>query len=153
MKLLSLKPTINKVSTYIRNAKIEAKEKEIRSLVNLKEVTQPDAYEQLYEAREVLANYAKANNVRFIFETATKNVKPNEKRINVFAINQRHLDGKRINSDTKATEIVCRERPKFFQDKDGVDYTHKCIDWREDNFLRRVYRAVQYLTESVNKQG
>ena len=77
MKLLSLKPTINKVSTYIRNAKIEAKEKEIRRFVNLKEVTQPDAYKQLYEAREVLANYAKANNVRFIFETATKNVKPN----------------------------------------------------------------------------
>lgn len=151
MKLLSLKPTINKVSTYIRNAKIEAKEKEIRRFVNLKEVTQPDAYKQLYEAREVLANYAKANNVRFIFETATKNVKPNEKRINIFALNQRHLNGKHINSDTKATEVVYREKSRFLQDKDGIDYMHKCKNYQEDNFLRRVYRTVQYLTESINQ--
>mgnify|MGYP003484064315 CR=1 FL=1 len=42
MKLLSLKPTINKVSTYIRNAKIEAKEKEIHRIIT--EGTMKTAY-------------------------------------------------------------------------------------------------------------
>ena len=150
MKLLNLKPFINKIGTSVRNLKIEAKEKEICSLVNLEEVTQLDAYKQLYDAREVLANYAKANNVKYCFKTSTKNVQTEEQKISIFVTNQSHLNFKNINSDVKTTEIVYNDRPKYLQNKDGLDYMYKCRNLYEDNFLRRVYRAVQSVTESIS---
>ena len=141
-----IKSAINKIQTQVRNTRINAKEKEIRRLVDLREVIQPDAYKHLYEAREVLANYAKANNVRYTFITATKNVKPNEKKIFIYAINDKHLTFKRIDSDTKKVEIAYKNNVNFLQDKEVIDHKHSY----EDNFLRRVYRTVQKMTTSLN---
>ena len=141
-----IKSAINKIQTQVRNTRINAKEKEIRRLVDLREVTQPDAYKQLYDARELLANYAKANTVRYTFITATKNVKPNEKKIFIYAINDKHLTFKRIDSDTKKVEIAYKNNVNFSQDKEVIDHKHSY----EDNFLRRVYRTVQKMTTSLN---
>lgn len=147
MKLSANKSPISKLNKFIENYKYEKHQKELNRLVNLENVTQADAHAQLYDAREVLANYAKANNVRLSFRTVP------EEKLSITVMNKQNVHNGTINSDTSAIETVERPIERMLEDKDGLNYIWKGKESHEDNFLKRVYRQIDMLTYSIKPKN
>ena len=55
---------VNNIIRKIQVNKIERREAEIRKYLSFECINNPTIKNELYDAREILANYAKANNVR-----------------------------------------------------------------------------------------
>ena len=61
MKTIKL---VSNVVQKIKNIKIEKKQAEIKRYISYELVNNSEIKQEIYDAREILANYAKANNVR-----------------------------------------------------------------------------------------
>lgn len=148
---ISLKTTINNVKKNIKNIKYEQKQKELDKWVNIKEVKQPEAFSELYSAREILANYAKANNIKLTFVTKPIDKYGQRPNLTIWGKQNNHLTMRNVNADTKAITTVERHKKLMLQDKDGLDYMVKVKDTKEETFLKRVYRGVEGLKNDFKK--
>ncbi|MCM1266072.1 MAG: hypothetical protein NC200_07725 [Candidatus Gastranaerophilales bacterium] len=146
------KSPISQIKTAIRNYKYEKHEKELNKLVNLEDVQQPDAYRQLFEARELLARHAKANKVSLQFITPPSSSEKDAKNLAIFVNGDYNYVSARINSDTNAIETVQRPIYRMLEDKDGLNYQSVCMESHEDNFLKRVYRKTDELISRLNNK-
>lgn len=132
---------IKRISTGLRQAgyKMTKNHMPIEKFVNIQgEFINNDAVNQMYQARGVLANYAKNKAVRIdIYETPD-------------SFDKGHDYSKRM--VVRITNLI--NGNKTLQNTIGSDvnqiYLHKTKkSTTEDNFLRYLYRNIQELTEKV----
>ena len=140
----------NAAETLIQKArqiKIDKKEAEIAKYASVEGVRQTSAYQTLYDAREILANYAKANNVKVVFESFPPSDKI-KKSDDLIKVTVSGLRGNQVNlvSTSETPNIVQRKRSILLQGKDGLNYVYSSVESHEDTFLRRIYRAVENMT-------
>ncbi len=143
MKIEKLQSTFPRITKAIENYRYTKHKAELDSLVDLSGAYN-DAHIQLINAQEGLANYAKAKNVRISFNNMLM-----ERSMNITITNK---EGKQANAviNSKTDEIETIERPikRILENKDGTNYQAMGTESHEDNFLRRVYRTVETLTNS-----
>ena len=147
---MNLKKVCQQVVQKCRNVKIDRKEAEIAKYVNINEVRQSEVYKTLYDAREVLANYAKANNVNIVFKSipATAERPIADRMIKVVVKGERKLDVNLLDIE-KDVIVSMRKNPSRLINKEGNDYMYNGTIACEDNLLRRVYRLVANMTEKT----
>ena len=140
---------LTNIAEKARIAKLERHEKQINKLVNIENVT-GEARGILYDAREVLANYAKANNIRINFKTYPKahftNVEGEGLRVGVIRTKEKMA----IDCMVPATLEPLKTTKKnlvITTDKDGLNHLRTGVITEEDTLLRRIYKAVEYLTK------
>lgn len=142
MKIPSIQSTFSQIRNY-------RKKKDIAELNRLTDLSGAfgDAHSQLLSAQEGLANYAKAKNIRISFNNMLLK--------DFMDITVTHTNGKQakstINAKTDELETVERSVVRMLEDKDGVNYIGHGVESHEDNFLRRVYRTVEMLTNSIKQ--
>lgn len=107
-----------------------------------------DAHKELLGAQSGLASYAIAKNIRMSFNNMLLR--------NFMDVTITHENGKQaksvINSNVNEIETVERQRMVMLENKDEVNYAAIGTESHEDNFLRRVYRTVETLTNLLQKQ-
>lgn len=145
MKKLSINKAIRDVKTYISKVQYDKKQKEINRLINIEGVTQPDAYMELYSARDILANYAKANNLKLSFKTVASDAYSSTPRLAIMAQKKNVVSEAAVNADTKAITAVVRDKGLMLENKDNLQYSVKTRDVQEDTFIRRVFRTIEQL--------
>lgn len=145
MKIPKIKQPIKAIGTKIKNIRIEKQQAEINRYINIESGQNNDAYKQIFTAQEMLANYAKAKDVKIhIADTPTSG----GKLINIEVLKR---DGntkvESINADTKLTLMTERDNKRLLENRDGLDYQVNGKLKSEDTFLRNLYRVVENLTE------
>lgn len=150
MKVPNIKQPIRAIGSKIKNLRIEKHQEEINKYINIEAGQSNDAYSQIFTAQEMLANYAKAKNVRIkIGDTPTSD----GKLINIEVLKQDKNIGKveSINADTTLVLQAEKSNPRFLKNHDGLDYRFHGKLTSEDTFLKNLYRVVENLTNSVLK--
>ncbi len=150
MKVPNIKQPIRAIGSKIKNLRIEKHQEEINKYINIEAGQSNDAYSQIFTAQEMLANYAKAKNVRIkIGDTPTSD----GKLINIEVLKQDKNIGKveSINADTTLVLQAEKSNPRFLKNHDGLDYRFQGKLTSEDTFLKNLYRVVENLTNSVLK--
>lgn len=117
------------------------------------------AFNQVYAAREIIANFAKKNNVRVdicnIHKKDSKDVPTLGEKILVIvnSLQKPKADNRIISVDTG------RVYPKYTYDKKvisenayGAQKTVLGRHYTEDTFLRHLYRCIAELTDNVSKK-
>ena len=135
---MNIKATGELLIQKYRNFKINKKEAQIAKLVDLKDVHQKDIQNVLYDAREVLANYARAKNV---------SIPQANKLLQVSVCGKNNHP--QVNIINFAEPIKVHTTPQKIEY--GNPYTHDCIYKCEDNFLRSVYRLIGEMTSRIVK--
>ena len=130
------------LSTSVKTFRYNRQMKSLNNLVNISEVTDSDVYNQLYSARECLANYAKANKVRLAFSSSNENnAKLPLKVVVKKAKSEQILNSGFVDTDVNKTSIL------YLHNSSPVLHNASF----EDTYLRRVYRAVAGLINPFNK--
>ena len=153
MKIPSVKQVATQVSNYIRNSKIEKHEAKLANFVVIKDLTQKNAEEAIYEAREILANYAKANNVKIYFQSfpKTEPAFPLANRfIGLSVTRGRKVEVEFVPADVSGTYKKVTKHQALLENKDGFNYVSSCENSTEDTFIRHIYRCVEKLTNKIN---
>lgn len=103
---------------------------------------------ELYGAKDVLENYAKAKNIKIKFFSDIND--KNEDILRVYVSDKKGKFVKHImNGDVADISVIERTRKVMLEDKDGCNYIAKGIETHEQSFIQRVYRAVECLTYSL----
>ena len=152
---------IKRISTGLRQAgyKMTKNHMPIEKFVTIQgEFINNDAVNQMYQARGVLANYAKNKAVRIdIYETPDSFDKGHDysKRMVLRItnlINGNKTQQRTISSDTNQIKIHRLKRDYWFKMGQSDEcYIKEIENTTEDNFLRNLYRNIQEMTEKVRK--
>ncbi|MCM1003201.1 MAG: hypothetical protein NC408_02540 [Candidatus Gastranaerophilales bacterium] len=136
---------IPKISKMVENYRYNKHQQELNRLVKIED-TSETVREELYSAREILANYAKAKKISMEFSnTLNQLLVLVSDRTGKFA-------EKLISADTTKVSTVERERECLLENSDGVNYIGHGVESHEDTFLRSVYRTVEELTYALTKK-
>lgn len=141
---------VTHLTQNIRNYKIQKKENEIKKYFSYEFIENPEIEQEIYGAREILANYAKANNVRIALLTSPK--KMDSLELSVKPSNSLESLHKTIPA-TKEPLIVKEEIEYTSRNKDGSIEKRVMHNTYEDNLLRRIYRAVEQLTNKTKTEN
>ena len=137
------------VAQKIRNCKIQKKEAEINKYLSYEFIDNSEIKQEIYEAREILANYAKANNVRIALFTTPKKMNSLELSVTPFS----SFDSLHKTIPTTKEPLVVREKIEYTSvGKDGSIEKREMYNSYEDNLLRRIYRAVEQLTNRTKTE-
>ena len=149
MNIKNLKQPIKAIGTQIKNMRIEKHQAEINKYVNITPGQSDEAYKQIITAQEMLANYAKANNVKInIGDCATSK----GKLINVEVTTHKYITlGETISADTNRVLQAERSNIRFSENKEGLSYLSNGKFTCEDTFLKNLYRIVSNLTIYIKK--
>lgn len=139
---------IPRIAEKIRVAKLERREAQVKTYLSFERVKSPEIKQELHDAREVLANYAKANNVTI---NVSDWLPENQIRIGITNFNTMN-SAMRVISTTKEPLIRKKTFNIMTTDHDGLNHVRKGCRSFEDTFLRRVYKVVEELTSTVNNQ-
>lgn len=153
MKVSSIKGLTKNLSEKIKTIKIEKHQKEVESLVRIypEKAVETDAFKQLYNAREVLANYAKANNIQMSFIASSQKGNPQNIVVSVYSKNAAPLD-KKVSFDTSVLYPKEKLTKRMLENKEtGLNYIAEMKSSTEDTFLRHIYRTVEELTNQIKK--
>ena len=106
-----------------------------------------DAYNELYKAQDILANYAKAKKVKIGFNSS--NPAPQNNITVSVSRKKKPLQHEDIPADVNAIYVQenCSKYALF--NKAGRDFIADGIERREDTFLRHVYRVIEKLTKQA----
>ena len=144
MNVRNLKQPIRAIGTKIKNLRIEKHQNEINKYVNITPGENDKAYEQIFTAQEMLANYAKAKNVKINIHDAETS---GGKLINIEVTKPNHTTlGECVNADTKLILNAERDNTVLLEDKDGLNHIVKSKITSEDSFLKNIYRIVENFT-------
>ncbi len=147
MKIPGVNSAYSKVSKSIAAYKSVKKQAKLNKLVDIESVT-PEIRGYLQPVQEMLANYAKANNVRLTIETPS----PEFDAMCITVQNKvKGLKSSMIDGNPKASQYVERSRKRMLEDSDGCNYIANGFELHQDNLLRRIYRTVEILTHALNK--
>jgi len=130
----------------IRNCKIQKKEAEINKYLSYEFINNSEIKQEIYKVREILANYAKANNVRIALLTTPKKMDSLELSVTPFS----SFDSLHKTIPTTKKPLVVREKIEYTSvGKNGSIEKRELYNTYEDNLLRRIYRAVEQLTNQT----
>jgi len=146
MKTIKL---VSNVVQKIKNIKIEKKQAEIKRYISYELVNNPEIKQEIYDAREILANYAKANNVRVALLNNAR--KKGTLEVIVSPLNSLDSLYKSI-PETKDATIVKENFKYTLIGKDGQNRICEGVRTCEDNLLRRIYRTVEELTQRTKTE-
>lgn len=145
---VNLKTAINGVANKIQKIKIDKKEAHIRSLVKLDDVKNANVHHTLYNAREVLANYAKSKGITIGFNTTSYHQGDD-------------MLGIIVEKAGKPTKLLAREIPigestykkvvslPIENNETGVEHFRDFVYEYQDSFLRGVYRKIEGLVKEL----
>ena len=153
MKGLSIKHPISIIGARIRNTRLERHQAKLNELVSIEHGRNKDAYNKIFDAQEILANYAKAKNVRININDAANS---EGKLINIEVKKDNITLGEFVSSDTSRIVTAERDNKRFLENKDGLNYFSDGKFTSEDTFLKNIYRVVENLTKvlySFNVSG
>ena len=137
------------VAQKIRNCKIQKKEAEIKKYLSYEFINNSEIKQEIYEAREILANYAKANNVRIALLTNSKKMGSLELSVTPF----NSFDSLHETIPITKEPLVVRKKIEYvLPRKDGSIEKREMYSTYEDNLLRRIYRAVEQLTNRTKTE-
>lgn len=152
----------NSIENQIAKNKLTRHSKEINKYVKIHDVnTYGDSFNQMYNAREVMANYAKNNGVSIDIYDAKKLLEDDESvspiiendfsdKLNVIVTNI--LNGKSkakiVSANTDKTYPKIAEVPIVLT-SDNIEHMRKGTRQTEDSFIRNLYRNIEYLTNHV----
>ncbi len=143
MNIKNIKQPIHAIGSKIKNMRIEKHQAEINKYVKIEQGKNDDAYKQIFTAQEMLANYAKAKNIKInISDTPTSS----GKLINVDVTKNHITFGESINADTSLILNAERSNVRMLENKDGLNYLNRGKFTSEDTFLKNLYRVIQNLT-------
>lgn len=159
---MKIQKMINIAENQINKQKIINKNNLINKYVKIHDVnTYGDSFNQMYNAKEVMANYAKNNGVSIDIYDAKKLLDDDEyvspiiendfsDKLNVIVTNL--LNGKSkakiVSANTDKTYPKIAEVPIVLT-SDNVEHMRKGIRQTEDSFLRNLYRNIENLTNYV----
>lgn len=145
MKVAKITQPIKAIGTKIKNQRIEKHQAEINKYVNITPGQNGEAYKQIITAQEMLANYAKAKNIKInIYDAATSN----GKLIDIAVSKPGNASAVEcINADTGMILKAERSNTRMLENKDGLNYESRGKITSEDTFLKNLYRVVENLTE------
>jgi len=152
---INLKSAIETVGQKINAAKINKKEAQIKEFVNLDGINRSKEFNTLYDAREILANYAKAKGVRVSFHTfAPQNEglkhTQGDNLIEIIVTGSNNKTKTNLINTSKEPSVVEAPVYRLLPIKDAnVEYLHKGKITCEDNFLRRVYRTFETMVKNI----
>ena len=145
---MKLQKISTKIAEKIRIAKLERREAQVKKYLSFERIKNPELKQEIYDAREVLANYAKANNVRINLSEGLT-----EKDINIGVIHFNTMNcAVRDVPATKESLVIGKTLDFMTTDKDGINHIRKGYHSTEDTFLRRIYKTVEHLTNIVTTQ-
>lgn len=152
MKVPSIKGSIKNITEKLKTMKYEKHQKEIENLVRIhpEKAAETDAFKQIYDAREVLANYAKANDIYMSFIAYSPKGNAKNIIVSVYGKNTLPLNQK-VSLDTSVIYPKEKYTKHILEDKDGLNNIRETRNSTEDNFLRHIYRTVEELTKQIKK--
>ena len=165
---MNISKIFNRIETQVEKHKLNKKITEINNYVKLHDVnTYGDSFNQMYNAREVMANYAKKKGVSIDIYDAKKLLEDDESispaiannfsdKINLIVTNI--LNGKSqskiVSANTDKTFPKVREKKVMIPiSEDGTERIGITISKTEDSFIRNLYRNIEYLTNSVTAKN
>ena len=149
-------------------AKVAKQEEYINRFVRIHDVnTYGDSFNQMYTARETLANYAKDKGVTIDIHDARKlleddeSVSPileNKFAEKLYVVVTNLLSGKSktkfVDADTDKLYPKVAQRPIIIPNvKDYTDVARQSVRNTEDTFLRNLYGNIEELTEKVTSKN
>ena len=155
--MLKITPKINQA---INNIKRQRQEKLINKHVDIENVSDINTYRALYKVRDGLANYAKYNNVKIQFSTPKHynygyqnplEIKVARELKEKFKTVGEHREFQTIDGDVNSIHTVIKNSERMLENKDGLNYIVKTENRQQDNFLRQVYRNVEFLTKELER--
>ena len=158
----------NRIERQIEKHKLNKRISEINNYVKIHDVnTYGDSFNQMYNAREVMANYAKKKGISIDIYDAKKLLEDDEfvspvienkfsDKLNVIVTNL--LNGKSeskiVSANTDKTYKKIAEIPIVVSTKpDNLDIMRKGTRQTEDSFIRNLYRNIEFLTNSVIRKN
>ena len=162
---MKISKILNTVENKITQNKILKNDARINRYINIHDTTASDSFEKMYNAREVIANYAEKNGVMIdIYDaknlTDRTNSRPSynnnlSEKINIIVTNL--LNGKSKAQIIEADTDKIYPKSNFIQISTINPNSHKIVYKNvnmnsEDNFLRHLYRNIEYLTNCVTKK-
>ncbi len=154
MKIQSIKGYAKNFAEKINTIKYEKHQKEIENLVRIhpEKAAETDAFKQIYGAREVLANYAKANGIQMSFIASSPKGKAENIIVNVYDKNVTPLNQK-VSLDTSIIYPKEKSKKRMLENKEtGLNYIVEMKSGTEDTFLRHIYRTVEELTNQIKSR-
>lgn len=159
---MKIQKMINIAENQINKQKLINKNNLINKYVKIHDVnTYGDSFNQMYNAREVMANYAKNNGVSIDIYDAKKLLDDDESvspiiendfsdKLNVIVTNL--LNGKSkakiVSANTDKTYPKIAEVPIVLT-SDNIEHMRKGIRRTEDSFIRNLFRNIENLTNYV----
>lgn len=161
---MNISKIFNRIETQVEKHKLNKKITEINNYVKIHDVnTYGDSFNQMYNAKEVMANYAKKKGVSIDIYDAKKLLEDDESvspiiennfsdKLNVIVTNL--LNGKSkskiISANTDKTfPKVCEKQVIIPIVTDGLERVGEIVSQTEDTFLRNLYRNIEKLTNTV----
>lgn len=146
---------LNQVQNKINIHNYEKQQKFINHYVNIENTTNNlPAMKEIYQAREILANYASNKGVRLDIVDSAQTAEKTSDKLLVKVTNI--LSGRKAEAEVAAdtTAIYPKEKANkclLHNSESGCEYQYTGKNYIEDNFLRNLYRNIEILTYKVNK--
>ena len=142
MSILSIKPAFSNLKQLVTGSNKER--------VFIKDLYTPTGIE-LQKAKSMLEHYAKAKKINIQFAHGLNELE--EDVLEIAVTNKKGKTEKQV-IDGNITDVlaITQHKKMMLENSDGCNYIANCNSTFEDTFIRRVYRTVERLANSLSNK-